>query len=480
MGDNWQTLGQAAAQALGAGRYREAAALFRQVVDQAPGHADSWFNLAYSLRHARQYAAAAEAYGHAVDAGVSGAEEALVNRALLYGDHLGRPDLAEADLRAALQMRPGYAPALQNLGMLYEDLGNRDDAVAAYRELAAHAPSHGRAHARLAALSDDPEAAIAGLHVLESRGLQSEDAAEVAFALANLFDSIGRYDDAFASVRRANGIMSALRPAQFRYDPAAQERFVDRLVAFFPAGAADKARSGGERSVFVCGMFRSGSTVAEQLLARHPAIHAAGELELVPGFVGDYLQPYPDALASIAKEQLDAMRGEYTAAIDRLDSTARYVTDKRPDNFLHLGLVKTLFPAARVIHTVRNPLDILLSTYFLNFAEAVSYSERLDDIAHYLGQYRRLMRHWHGVFGDDIVELDYDGLVQQPEAELGKAFAALGLGMADLSHSADASQSSPIRTPSAWQARAPLHPRSSGRWRNYEKYLAPYRHLLGD
>lgn len=480
MSDNWQLLGQAAAQALGARRFRDAAMLFRQVVELVPDHADSWFNLAYSLRHARQYEAAAEAYGKAISAGMVAAEEALINRALLYSDHLGRSDLAEADLREALRLRPGLAPALQNLGMLHEDLGNRHEALEAYRELAVRAPANGRAHARLAALADDPETAIAGLRALEKHGLRGEDAAEIAFALANLLDGVGLYDEAFDSVRRANELMASLRPAHLRYDPAAQERLVDSLVEFVPADVRPEERACGERSVFVCGMFRSGSTVAEQLLGRHPAVHAAGELELVPAFVGEHLQPYPAALGHVAPEQIAQMRREYTAAINRIDSKARYITDKRPDNFLHLGLVRSLFPAARVVHTTRNPLDILLSTYFLNFAESVSYSERLGDIAHYLGQYRRLMRHWQEVFGDDMIELDYDRMVREPDSELGNAFAALGLEAPKSSHDESAADSAPIRTPSAWQARAPLHPRSSGRWKNYEKYLEPYRYLLED
>ncbi|MFZ9396264.1 MAG: sulfotransferase family protein, partial [Erythrobacter sp.] len=197
-----------------------------------------------------------------------------------------------------------------------------------------------------------------------------------------------------------------------------------------------------------------------------------------PAFVAEYLQPYPLAARSIGEAALEAMRLEYSQAIARVAPSARYVTDKRPDNFLHIGLIKTLFPAARILHTVRNPLDVMVSTYFLNFAQSVAYSERLEDIAHYIGQYQKLTRHWERVFGDDIGVFDYDRFVLDGEAEIDRAHSWLGLDHAPPPISDDGNDGPVIRTPSAWQARAPVHARSSGRWRNFERQLQPFRYLL--
>src|SRR5687768_5684856 len=121
-------------------------------------------------------------------------------------------------------------------------------------------------------------------------------------------------------------------------------------------------------------MFRSGSTLVEQLLGRHPAVTPGGELEFIPALIAEDLQPYPASLAELSPKRAAELREKYLAQLDALHPGAKHVTDKRPDNFLHIGLIKTLFPGARIVHTARNPLDNLLSVYFLYFARSVSYS----------------------------------------------------------------------------------------------------------
>ncbi len=103
------------------------------------------------------------------------------------------------------------------------------------------------------------------------------------------------------------------------------------------------------------------------------------------------------------------------------------MTDKRPDNFLHIGLIKIFFPSAKIIHTHRNPLDNLLSLYFLHLDPGMAYALDLEDAAHWHGQYRRLMTHWGTLYPDDIFDLDYDALVCEPEHVIGDLLAFLGL-----------------------------------------------------
>jgi hypothetical protein len=146
------------------------------------------------------------------------------------------------------------------------------------------------------------------------------------------------------------------------------------------------------------------------------------------------------------------------------------VTDKRPENFLHIGLIKTIFPSAKIVHTRRNRLDNLLSLYFLHVDPAQAYALDLEDAAHWYGQYRRLMDHWKTLYPDDILDVDYDELVREPNPALERMFGFLALDWEDDLldfHRTD----SPVKTASVWQVRQPLHARSSGRWRNYSKQL---------
>lgn len=476
MNDEWARLDAATGRSIGQGRYADAAALLRQALALRPDHADSWFNLGYALRHTRAYPAALEAYAEALRHHVGGAEAVHVNRAAILSEYMERTDEAEAELRAALAINPAFLPAWLNLGGLMEDLGNADAAAQAYDAALRLAPGNGRARARLAAIRVHRDDAAAAIRDLERR-LQigadcQDDAAELYFALGNALDATGRYPEAFAAITQANRINAALRPPSRRYNRDTLTRLVDDLIAAFPTRPQGPLAVDGPEMLFICGMFRSGSTVIEQLLGRHPLVQIGGELELIPALVHERLTPYPAALHTLDADTRRDLRGAYLQTVTSNFPGARYVTDKRPDNFLHIGLIKTLFPDARVLCTERAAPDNILSIYFLNFADTINYSDRLEDAVHYFGQHRRLMAHWRAIFGDDIVTVSYDQLVRNPDQVLAEAWRALGLPPTD--PDAPHSKAPPvIRTPSNWKARSALHTQSSGRWQNYAAELAP-------
>ena len=479
MSEDWRALGAEAARSLREGRWAEAVQALERVVALNPDHADSWYNLGYARRHARHYAAALAAYAKALELGVRDTEEVNLNRAVILSEHLHDTAAAEAELQMALEAKPGFTAAWLNLGNLREDLGDLDGAREAYESALRASPGNGRALARLGAMlahQGQPNEAIAFL-VAAAGSVRpgSEDSAELGFALGNALDAAGEYREAFAVIGEANAAAASLRAPDRRYDRRAQEALVDALIATFdrPAG-----NSGHQPPVaFICGMFRSGSTLIEQMLARHSAVTAGGELEFIPAMVAEQLQPYPRSLAEAGEERLDELREHYLHQLRLLFPDASLVTDKRPDNFLHIGLIKTLFPAARIIHTVRNPLDNILSAYSLYFSENVAYSERLDDIVHYYAQYRRLMDHWQELYDSDIFAVDYDRLVADPKAVLAPLLDFLGLDWEEGCLDAKSSGSA-VRTASVWQVRKPLHRRSSGRWRNYASELSDARNRL--
>ena len=305
------------------------------------------------------------------------------------------------------------------------------------------------------------------------------DEAEISFALASALDATGNYEEAFRVLRRANAASRAgASPRPPRYDRAAQEALVDALIRTFPLRARPAARNAAS-PIFICGMFRSGSTLTEQTLARHSRVTAGGELETIPALVQMRLQPYPESLSSAPATLLDELRATYVSELHSLFPTADLVTDKRPDNFLHIGLIKTLFPEARIVHTRRNPLDNILSVYFLHFDASISYGLDLADIAHWYREYRRLMRHWHALYGSDIHDLDYDALVASPRRVLAELLDFCGLEWEDGCLSLDAKPGA-VRTGSVWQVRQGIHGRSSGRWRHYERHLDAVRATLAE
>lgn len=455
-----------------AGRVAEAIAAYRELLQREPDLPDSWFNLGWLQRQAREYEAALDSYRQALERGVSEPEEVHVNRAVILSDHLARPDDAEAELEAALSLNPAYLPALLNLGNLHEDRGNRPAAEAAYRRALDAAPGNALALSRIAGVVEAGSADAAELVDRIRRELASgrsaADRADLGFALGQLLDARGEYEEAFAVYDAANkASRESFGPCFRGYDRAVHEQFVDRLIATFDKPVPESGPP--SPAAFICGMFRSGSTLVEQMLAGHSRVVPGGELDLVPA-LAERIRGYPEALAGAPEEAIAQCRQFYLAGILPIARDGYLITDKRPDNFLHIGLIKMLFPRARIVHTRRNRLDNLLSVYFLHLNPGMSYALDLADAAHWHAQYERLMAHWKRLYPNDIFEVDYDELVLEPQPAIERLLRFLGLEWEESIlefHRRDG----PVKTASVWQVREPIHARSSGRWRNYRKQL---------
>lgn len=469
-----------------AGRLAEAEAAYVQVLSRWPDLPNSWYNLALLQRRAGRFEAALASYQQALDRGVSQPEEVHLNRGVIYSDCLRQDAAAERELNAALALNPAYLPALLNLANLKEDLGKRDAALAIYENIIALEPRYYEALARYASLktvrdADDP--LIDRLRqAIADAGTTSVDRASLGFALGKVLDACGAYNQAFDAYIVANrhsresaSQSSGLRPAL--YDRRQHELLVDQLITTFTRDRSTRAATAAARPIFICGMFRSGSTLTEQVLAGHSRVSAGGELDFLPSLVRREFKPFPGGMARATPQQLELLAARYLEMLSKLFPGADRVTDKRPDNFLYIGLIKRLFPDARIIHTTRNPLDNCLSILFLHLDHSMGYALDLLDTAHYYAQYRRLMSHWKSLYGADILDFDYDAFVREPRPAVARLLSFCGLDWEEDCMSFQQVNNA-VKTASVWQVREPLYRRSSGRWRNYAAHLAPLQQYL--
>ncbi|MDQ3040232.1 MAG: sulfotransferase [Pseudomonadota bacterium] len=477
------------------GRRLEAIAIFRQVLADQPGSSEGWYELGYLFKAEGLFDEALHAYGEALALGIRRPEEVHLNRAVIYSDHLRRDGEAQVELEAALAIAPSFVPALLNRGNLHEERGEREQAVGCYDQVLAGAGS-----------KDDPFrdlrfealARIAKLRPPESfedpliRRLQDAIAeptghvvrANLLFALGHILERLERFDLAFDAFAKANRWL--LRQSGGAYQRANTTRLVDALIATFHSRGKDQLESpvaDGSSPLFICGMFRSGSTLAEQVLAAHPKVTAGGEVDWLRQLATGRLAPFPDSMAIPDNARDAALADEYRAHLTKLfpvglDQT--YITDKRPDNFLLIGMIKRLFPDAKIVHSCRNPMDIGLSVFQQHLELRVTgYASDLGDIGHYYGEYRRLMAHWHSLYPGSIFDFDYDAFVREPRPALERLLDFLGLEWDDRClrfHQLG----NTVKTASYWQVRQPLSTRASGRWRNYAAQLGPLRRALQD
>jgi tetratricopeptide (TPR) repeat protein len=458
------------------GRATEAIAAYQRLLESWPGLPDAWYNLAVLQRQTQQYARALASYKEALERGVSRPEEVHLNRGVIFSDYLNQYPAAELELKRALEINPLYIPALINYANLHEDLGRRDMAAQIYARLLVLDPDSPTALARYAGLknfTDPNDPLIQRLRAaLNASAVGTAGRANLEFALGRALDATGQYEAAFQTYRQANRhSRENAAPGSGNYDLALQERLTDQLISAFGKRVRpdSQPRGSGQQPVFICGMFRSGSTLLEQLLAGHPDITAGGELDFIPRAVNSDLAPFPESFGSVSVERLQRLAQEYRGQIAERFPGTSYVTDKRPDNFLYIGLIKALFPDAKIVHTVRAALDNCLSIYFLNLDQGMSYALDLLDIGHYYLQYRRLMAHWKIVFPGDIIDVSYDDLVEDQKPPLEQVLGALGLAWDG--RCARVSEGQAVKTASVWQVREPIHTRSSGRSQNYSRQL---------
>jgi hypothetical protein len=159
-------------------------------------------------------------------------------------------------------------------------------------------------------------------------------------------------------------------------------------------------------------------------------------------------------------------------------NAANYITDKRPDNFLLIGLIKRMFPQAKIIHSTRHPIDNGLSLFMQHLHPRIAgYATNLSDIGHYYTQYRKLMAHWKNLYSDCIFDFDYDTFVSEPEVTLSKLLGFLNLEM-DESYLNFHSLGNTVKTASYWQVRQPLYQQASGRWQHYRQHLQALEQAL--
>lgn len=462
------------------GRFAQAAQAYAAVAQATPDVATTWYNLGFCQRMSGQFEAALTSYQNAISRGLDAAEEAHLNRAAIFSEALRRDADAQRELRRALELNPNYLPAILNLANLFEDFGRRQEAIALYVRALELAPKSSTALARYAnLLQDGPEicAVVPRLRQAQnSPETTGADKAELGFSLGRILDRSGEFDAAFQAYANANA--ESRHALGGVYDRAAVEALVEKIIEVF-SDPVPTPESPGWSPVFVCGMFRSGSTLAEQVLAGHRRISPGGEIGVLPALVQETLTPFPERASKLERAILESLAKEYERRARQLVPGADLITDKWLGNYLYVGLIKRMFPSAKIVHTVRHPLDNVLSVFFLHLDASLGYAVELLDTAHQLRLSRRLMAHWRGMYPSDVVEFHYDEFVAQPRAAAQALVEALGLDW-DEECLAIQRRTNAVKTASVWQVRQPLYATSSGRWENYRRQLEEVRSYLAD
>jgi tetratricopeptide (TPR) repeat protein len=389
---------------------------------------------------------------------------------------------AEASCERALALEPRNADALALHGELHADRGRFAEARALFERAIAERPDFATGYASIANLQrmrPEDETWLQGATALLSRPLPPAQQIQLHFALGKYFDDVGRYDEAFAHYRQANDLTLH---GGAGYDRERLEALIARVMrlcspALMHAPPPQAVLGNAARPLFIIGMPRSGTSLAEQILASHPSVFGAGEVRF---WDRAFLVLEREAAAGPAQlaQALPRVGHDYLAELPDAAATALRVTDKMPANFLYAGVIHAALPQARFIHMQRHPLDTCLSIYFQHFFNVSPYANDLEGLRHYYTQYRRLSGYWREVLPPGtLLEVPYEGLVADAPLWTRRMLEFAGLPWDARCLNFHETERVVI-TASRWQVRQKLHRGSSGRWRHYEKHLGPLLPLL--
>lgn len=297
------------------------------------------------------------------------------------------------------------------------------------------------------------------------------------FALGKSYDRLSLWDAAFAHFKAGNDLSWCWLKPLFsieEYTNHTDQEIKNFDSEFLKANQDSVDARAGESLIFVVGMPRSGSTLVEQILASHPYARGGGERNDLPilttQLASDLNEPYPSCIRPLDRQAIGDLGGKYLARVSGLFDGRLRLVDKNLFNYLEIGLLSIIFPAAKIIHCRRNALDSCVSCYCMNLR--CQYAHDLRTIGLVYRQYERLMSYWHSVLPGRILDVQYEEMVNEPETQIRRLLAHCELPW----HSGCLSPHEtkrPINTASATQVNSPINSRSVGRWKYYEKHLGP-------
>ena len=380
---------------------------------------------------------------------------------------------SEAACQRALAIEPNFADALSFLGELKTDTGDFEDALELFRKAVNYQPNLVAAWCGIARCRqigyEDVQWREAANRLLRQR-LPIQEEIALQYAIGKVLNDCSEFEQAFKHYRRANELS---RRCGAPYDHGAFASEVTGIMNRFTPQEIARLRAFGAASecpVFIVGMPRSGTTLAEQILASHPHIFGAGELAFW-GEAATCLASRP--IQSVTSDEVAKLAQRYLTQLESLSGTSRRVVDKMPLNYLNLGLIHAALPRARIIVMNRTPRDVCLSIYFQNFSISHGYATDLNDIAHFYRQFRRIMNYWKVVLPEGVLmEVQYEGLVHNLGWWSQKIVEFIGLEWDTRCLEFHKTRRTVI-TPSRWQVRQQVGSSGVDRWRRYEQFIGP-------
>ena len=466
----------------GMGRTVEAVAAYQRALQLNPELADTHYNLGGLLTELGQLDDAAKCFNQALK--INPADKNAYQGLGRVKNEQGNLDEAVSAYQKAIAIDPDNEEFFEELGKTFSDHAEIEKAVSAYRKAIEINPRNAVAYRALAKHKkfidyDDDMKAMESLCSQES--LPRESSIDLAFALGKAYEDLGNYDKSMELVIKA----ASLKRSSFDYSISESKEQFDKIRAIFTRDFFSRHTGTGSPSqtpIFILGMPRSGTSLVEQILASHADVFGAGEINdlrmIYESITGpddkESLRKFPDVLSGLDDQVFTDLGNQYLARIRKYSSDAKFITNKMPHNFLHIGFIRLILPNARIIHCTRDPMDNCLSIYKTHLVKGHRYSYDLSELGQYYRMYLELMDYWQDTLPGFIYDQNYEELVKSPKQEVKNLLRHCGLPWDDDCLNFHQTRRR-IGTASSAQVNRPIYHSSVNLWERYEKHLQPLK-----
>ena len=383
----------------------------------------------------------------------------------------------------SIELKPDSPRVYLSLGHVYKTMGDIENSIESYKETIKHNNLSGEAYWSLANLKTYK---FSNNEIEEmEKALKSEmsdiEKCQMYFALGKAYEVEKDFDNSFKNYSKGNKI----KKEESEYSSMDTTDNTSKVIQFFNEKKLMQLSSSktlDRDPIFVLGMPRSGSTLIDQIISSHSMVDGTQELPNIIKIAADLKRKnnlYPEILDEIDEDEITELGKKYLNGTRWARDSAPYFIDKMPNNFIHIGLIKTILPNAKIIDTRRDAMDTCFSCFKQFFARGQLFTYSLEDLGKYYSDYIKAMNHWHKVFGDQIYTVHYDNVINDTENTIKELIKYCELPFE--SECLEFYKSSrPVKTPSAEQVRQPIYKSGLNYWKNFEEHLQPLKKIIDE
>jgi len=390
-----------------------------------------------------------------------------------------KPEKSEQYLKKAL----GLSKAKETDELIYMALGNYNQQIGNFKEaknnfemvnkINKHNSTADKSISLIHKYLNNEDPHLLSMEAKLKNNANNENLRSINFALGKAYEDIKDYKKSFNYLKAANKIADK----EINYNINGDINLFEEIKNLFKNFQTKNTITSDKRIIFIVGMPRSGTTLAEQILSAHKDVYGAGELK----FLGEAIKKNllkDNKFVNISDKNLVQIQNEYLDKIESLNYKENVLTDKAPLNFKWIGFIRIIFPNAKIVHCDRDAMDICFSNFKNSFQSySLAFCYDLKKLGKFYNLYKSLMDFWINKYSDQIYNLSYEKLINDQKQETEKLLSFCNLDWDENCLSPHKNKKT-VATASLAQVRSPIYSSSIKKWEKFSDELSELKKII--